>query len=557
MTTWRSYPRDTTLRVLLDAAEKHGDQLFVDVNGRSLTYGEFASEVHRLARGLAERGVQKGDTVATMLDNNAEALVAWFAINAVGAIQVPVNTALRGAFLQHVLDDSDARLVIAEGRYTKRLPRGLEVIRRGPAEAADEGLKVTPLDDVYADDDAPLGFEPSPSDLSVLYYTAGTTGPSKGCMVSHNFVCHLARESLKTTGRTAAEHQWTALPLFHMNAPVMTGLATMTIGGSATVEGRFSVSGFWSSIERSGASVVILLGSMAHLIATMDDNDAMERTRGQIRVVWALPFAPSDIEVWKRRFGVQLAGSPGYGQTETGYLVSTSLDDPGPPGASGRRNEFFDVIVVDDDDQEVPVGTPGEVVARPRTADIMFSGYWKRPEATVAAWRNLWYHTGDIGRFDEDGWFYFVDRKKDYLRRRGENISSVEMEAAICQHPDVEEAAVFAVPSEVTEDDVKVVVTLRPGSTLTEEELCRWTFDKVPYFAVPRYVEIRDELPKNEVGRVLKRELRDAPDARACWDREAVGIAVPRDADAQSADGIGGDGGERPVGRDAQESVDG
>ena len=398
--------------------------------------------------------------------------------------------------------------MISEGRYIKRFQRGIHIIRHGPGDAAGEdGLNVTALDDVYADDDTPLDVVASPGALSVLYYTAGTTGASKGCMVTHNFACHLAHESLKTTGRTPDEHQWTALPLFHMNAPVITGLATMSIGGTATIDGRFSVSRFWPSIERCGASVVTLLGSMAHLIANMDDDESMDRTRGQVRVVWAIPFPQADVELWKRRFGVKLAGSPGFGQTETGFLVSTSLDDPGPPGASGRRNEFFDVRIFDDSDQELPAGVAGEIVARPRAADIFFSGYWKRPEATTTAWRNLWYHTGDIGRFDEDGWFYFVDRKKDYLRRRGENISSVEMETAICQHPDIEEAAVFAVPSDVTEDDVKVVVTLRPGSTLTEEQLCRWTFDRVPYFAVPRYVEIRDQLPKSDVGRALKREI--------------------------------------------------
>jgi crotonobetaine/carnitine-CoA ligase len=531
---WGGLERSTTVRSLRDAAERQPDELLVEFPDRSLTYGGFLDEVHRLAHGLLDLGVHPGDRVATILDNNSDALLSWFAINTLGAIQVPVNTALKGAFLAHQLIDSDARLILCEARYLERIPRAspisARVLCRGvPDESMVEGLRVEKLAAAYTNDLSAIHVDVRPEQLTTLYYTAGTTGPAKGCMVSHNFVCHLARQSLITTGRRPEEHQWTPLPLFHMNAPVLTVLASILIGGSATVSERFSVSGFWPAIKESRPSIVMLLGSMVQLIADMEETEEIGEMRGQIRVAWAIPFPQTAAETWRQRFGVKLAGSPGFGQTETGFLVSAPLDVPAPPNASGRRNEFFDVMVVDDDGEELAPDASGEIVARPNGPELMFSGYWKRPEATAEAFHNLWYHTGDIGQFDADGWFYFVDRKKDYLRRRGENISSFEMERAICDHPDILEAAVFSVPSEISEDEVKVVAVLSPGSSLTEEELCRWTFERVPRFAVPRFIEFRPELPKSEVGRVFKHVLREEPDALECWDREAAGLAVPKD----------------------------
>jgi crotonobetaine/carnitine-CoA ligase len=204
------------------------------------------------------------------------------------------------------------------------------------------------------------------------------------------------------------------------------------------------------------------------------------------------------------------------------------LDQPAPPGSSGRRNDDFDVRIFDEHDNELPAGEAGEIVVRPKRPHVMFEGYWNRPEATAALTRNLWFHTGDIGKFDSDGFFYFVDRKKDYLRRRGENISSFEMETAFLAHPEISEVAVHAVLSDVTEDDVKVTAVLEPGSTLTEEQLCRWSVDRLPYFAVPRYIEFRQALPKNPVGRVLKYVLRDEGATAATWDREAAGITIDK-----------------------------
>jgi len=469
-----------------------------------------------------------------MLDNNPESVVCWFAINTLGAISVPFNTAFKGEYLRHQLVDSGADIIIVEPHYVDRLVAiasqlapSLTVLHRGDDLQLDPGpLRLELLRRYQTDERSPIDVAIRPGDLNALFYTAGTTGPSKGCMLSHNFVCTLARTGLEVQGRRPEEVIWTPLPMFHLNAATQTVLASALVGGRASVSPWFSVSRFWSEILRSDARVVSLLGSMVALVAQMPDNPEMEKAYGQLRVAWAAPFPAEAQQIWKQRFGVELAGCTGYGMSETGFIVSAPLTEQVPPGTSGRRNDNFDVMIVDDEDREVPVGEVGEVVVRPRAPHVLFEGYWGRPEASLATVRNLWFHTGDLGRFDERGWFTFVDRKNDYLRRRGENISSFEVEASLLQHRDVAEAAVYGVPSEIAEDDVKASVVLKSGSTLDEEALFRWATDRLPYFALPRYIEFCAQLPKNLVGRVLKQELRQRPAGEGAWDREAAGITV-------------------------------
>jgi len=215
-----------------------------------------------------------------------------------------------------------------------------------------------------------------------------------------------------------------------------------------------------------------------------------------------------------------------YGLSEAAPVTRSGPDIALRPGSSGKIvSEWFDLRIVDDDDIEVPVGGVGEVVIRPRAPHVMFDGYYRNPEATVEKYRNLWFHTGDLGRLDEDGYFYFVDRKDDYLRRRGENISSFEVEAAIVRHPDVIEAAVVGVDSQMLEQEVKAVVVVRPGAALDAEQIARFCIDAVPYFAVPRYIELLDDLPRTPSGKVEKHKLR-AQGTRSSWDREAAGIVL-------------------------------
>ncbi len=534
--TWYLGEQDTPIAALERAAKSHPDRVLLDFSGQLVTYGEVDMMSTRLAHELAALGVQAGQTVVTMLDNNLDAVLCWLAINKLCAVSVPINTALKGDFLRHQIADAGAAIVLCEADYIARiaavsaeLPEARLVLQRGRPESALCGtLTLAALDAHRGSDDTPFERKPQPSELACLIYTSGTTGPSKGCMVSHNYMVHLARQQLRAGPATADDVTITPLPLFHMNALCVGVVATILVGARVAIVPRFSVSNFWPEVERSGATIASILGSMGALLANAPDNEAALRCRGQIHTVRGNPFTEEVKTVWRERFGARQVGGNGYGLTEAAVVTSLPGGEYAAPGSSGRRIPEFDVRIVDEHDRELPAGQAGEIIVRPLKPDIMFMGYWRRPEDTLKLLRNLWLHTGDIGKFDEQGFFYFVDRKKDYLRRRGENISSFEMESAFARHPDLAEVAVHAVPSPKGEDDVKVTAILRPGATLTPEALFRWAVDSVPYYALPRYIEFRDTLPKNPQGRVLKYLLRDEGCTAATWDQEASGITVKK-----------------------------
>ncbi len=533
---WREAPAQTVTSIVRAGAEKFGAKTFLDFSGESHSYEETYQDVRRLAAGLWDLGVGKGQTVATVLDNSYDAVLAWFAINFLGAISVPVNTAYKGEFLRHQIADCGAEIVIAESAYIARLqdiseglPQVRCVVERGAGSdlSAVSGKKIVPLSACFGEAAAAPEIEIKPSDLCMLIYTAGTTGPSKGCMISHNYACNLARQGTRT--RQPEDIVWTALPLFHFNATAGATLGTALIGATLCIYPRFSLSKFWPEIERSKATVASLLGSMIPLIAQAPDTEISKRCYGQLRRVNGAPFPAELQEIWMKRFGVkERPGSSAYGLTESSLLTSLAPGVPAKPGSSGMRNDDFDVRIFDENDNEVAPNVAGEIVCRPRKPHVMFEGYWGRPADSYKLMRNMWFHTGDIGKFDEEGYFYFVDRKKDYLRRRGENISSFEMETAFRAHPGIEDVAVHAVFSDVGEDDVKVTAVLKAGATLSEEELCVWAVDRVPYFAVPRYIEFRIELPRNPVGRVLKYQLRDEGCTASTWDREKSSLKFER-----------------------------
>jgi crotonobetaine/carnitine-CoA ligase len=278
----------------------------------------------------------------------------------------------------------------------------------------------------------------------------------------------------------------------------------------------------------------MILSSMLNFVADGPDSDAAKRCHGQIRTIMGVPFSGPLQEKWRARFGVKNAGAVGYGMTEACSITLRDMEGNAPLGSSGHRFEDFEVEIVDDEDRVLPEGSVGEVVLRPRRPNVMFSGYWRRPEATVEVNRNLWFHTGDVGRFENDGFFYFVDRKKDYLRRGGENISSYEMEVALRAHPDIEDVAVHAVRSDA-EDEVKVTAILRADAGLTHYQLCLWSIERLPDFAVPRYIEFRADFPRNGVGRVLKYELRTQGVTETTWDRQSSDLARRRRPAAEAA----------------------
>jgi crotonobetaine/carnitine-CoA ligase len=534
--SWSLGQQDTVIAALERAVSKHPNRVLLDFSGEFHTYGDVDRQSTRLAHALAALGVQPGHTVVTMLDNNVDAVLCWFAINKLCAVSVPINTALKGEFLRHQIADAGAALVVCEAAYVERiaavsdgLPDVKLVLTRGePGDGRCGTLPLASLKGHRGHDDSAFERKPNPWELACLIYTSGTTGPSKGCMISYNYMCNLARLQLRAGPANEHDVTITPLPLFHMNAMCVGVLASILVGARVAFVPRFSVSNFWPEVERSGATIASILGSMGAMLANAPDTEAGQRCKGQIHTVRGNPFTEEVKAIWRERFGAKQVGGNGYGLTEAAVITSLAGGEYAAPGSSGTRIPDFDVRIVDDLDREVPAGTSGEIVVRPLRPDIMFMGYWRRPEDTLKIMRNLWLHTGDIGKFDEQGFFYFVDRKKDYLRRRGENISSFEMEAAFARHPALAEVAVHAVPSDKGEDDVKVTAMLRPDMALSPEDLFRWAIDAVPYYALPRYIEFRDSLPKNPQGRVLKYELRDEGCTPTTWDQETSGIQVKK-----------------------------
>ncbi|BAN48546.1 AMP-binding protein [Metapseudomonas resinovorans] len=533
---WSTEQVDTINAVLQRSTEKYGERKFLDFLGETYSFADLNRTACRLANGLRALGVSKGQTVVTILDNSADAVCIWFAINKLGAISVPVNTALKGEFLRHQVSDADSVLVIAESDYAERvasiaskLPKLETLVYRGAVPDLVFDKQLLSWTSLLSDDSSEPGVDVQPGDLAMLIYTGGTTGPSKGCMISHNYACSLARQMLVITNRQEDTITWSPLPLFHFNAVATTVLSNMMVGAQVALYTRFSVSNFWPEIERTGANDVQLLASMMPMLAGAPENDSMKRCFGQLKAVWGAPFPVPVQQQWKERFGVTHTICGGFGLSECSLPTILPFGTPMRPNSSGKRNtEYFDVRIVDDNDVELPPNTPGEIIVRPRKPHVMFEGYWKRPEDTLKVMRNMWFHTGDIGMFDEDDYFYFLDRKKDYLRRRGENISSFEVESAFLQHQAVDEVAAHAVLSDLGEDELKVTITLKPDAVLNEVDLCHWAADQMPYYAVPRYIEFRSALPKSPLGRVYKFQLRDEGVTAGTWDREKAGFKLQK-----------------------------
>ncbi len=537
----RTSPETTVLDALAGRLAEDPDGRYLDFDGVALTAREVDRAANRIAHGLAGLGVGRGDRVATLIENSPEQVISFFAALKLGAVQVPINTAYKGEFLRHVLTDSGARVMVVQGDFASRvadiatgegaaaLPELQAVVVAGATDAVITAVPAVDWDALHADgsEDPPeAAAAVGPSDLACFIYTAGTTGPSKGCMLPQHYIVALAEQIARAWQRRPGDVVLTPLPLFHFNAISVCVVGTLISGGSAAIVRKFSVSRFWTEVKRTDATMLSMLGSLAILVANAED--VPEQVGHRLRLCAAAPMPPDTDRIWRERFGCATF-SGGYGLTEASLISMLPAGETNKVGAAGKPNdEEFEVRLVDDEDREVAVGEIGEIVCRPTGPNLMFAGYWRRAEATVEVLRNLWFHTGDLGRLDEDGFLYFVDRKKDYLRRRGENISSFEMERTFIAHEAIKDVAVHAVASDQGEDDVKVTAVLQEGATVTEEELCRWSVDQVPYFAVPRYIEFRTDLPRNPVGRVLKYELRDDGVTDATWDREAAGFTFDR-----------------------------
>ena len=533
----RVIDRDLVLpNMLARLAERTPDDLaLVGVEGPTETWRELHERNLRWAAGLQRLGLEQGQTIVTMLPNSFEAYHVWLGTAWLRAVEVPANNMYRGHMLQYIVNNSEAEILVISQRFVDRLEMvagDLERLKTVVVPDAEGDLPDLPFQIVRGDDllgdvgpaDGLAG--PDHWDIGAMLYTSGTTGPSKGVLVPWGELFQ-APLTVPDGFLEPGDAYYTMYPAFHLSGKVALYNAAHT-EARLVVRESFSLTEFWNDIRNNGVRSAGLLGPLAGMLMMMPPSD--DDADNPLDQCVMGPIIPN-VEEFKTRFGVRRIAT-GYGMTEIGFPIVSPWDPPNPRTCGRRRDGFpgYEVKIVDENDYEVPVGTVGELVVRSRDPWSMNLGYWRMPEKTAESWRNGWFHTGDGFMEDEEGWLYFVDRMKDALRRRGENISSFEVEAGILQHPAVAEVAVIGVPSDVGEDEVKAVIVCHAGQALDPAELISFLVPRMPRFMIPRYVEVVDALPKTDATfRVRKVELRESGVGAGTWDREAAGVVLPKD----------------------------
>ena len=521
-----------SVRDLLEhSASKYRSKTYVLFKGRAISFSEMNSEADRAARAFMAQGLKKGDRAAVMLANRPEYLSLWFGLNKFGASMVPINPDFTAYEAEYLINHSESKiLVIDRVRYplVEQLRHncpGLESVILLDAEAEEEGI--LPFEDFTAssEDDSNPATVRSDDEAAVLY-TSGTTGRPKGCVVDQFYYLHIGRQYIERHRIDENDRILTPLPLFHMNAQSLTCIGGLLSGASIVLLDRFHPSTWWGEIRENKATFFHYLGVIPAILFGMPptEEDYLPET-----VYGIGAGVPRDIhEPFEKRFNVQLLEL--YGSTEAaggGVFMTgrTAKDRKMGTSSFGTPLPGVETVIVDDQDREVPYGQTGELLTRSSNPNDpqkgYMKGYLKDPDATAHVWRNGWFHTGDFCKRDEEGCYYFVDRKKDIIRRSGENISASEVETVVRAHPKVTDAAAIAVPDEKRVEEVKVYVVKASGETITPEEIVRWCEERLAYFKIPRYIEFRDTLPKTSTQKVKKNELKGEKDDHTlgAWDR--------------------------------------
>lgn len=516
--------------LLARAARERPDDVLFTFERREHTVGEVDARVDALARNLREAGVGPGTRVALLMATSPEYLYGWLALARLGAVEVPINTAYRGDLLRYQLEKARVSLAVAD---RGPLLDAIDAVR-GEVPTLGEVFDFPgTYSDLLTDRAEPAGGAgtdvPGPGDIACVLYTSGTTGPSKGVLLSHHQQVAFGHFFAEITGLGPEDVLLNYSPFFHISGKFAT-LGCLLTGARMVLRSRLSIDRFWDEAREFGITAFVAIGGVCHMLhgrAPRDDD-----ADNPVRVVYAVP-APAEIyHDFEKRFGLKIVEA--YGSTETNLVVNSSLDES-LPGACGRANPIFDVRIVDEDGDDVPDGVSGEIVVGCPDPLLLSAGYDGMPEATATAWRGGRFHTGDRAVRDETGAVWFKDRIKDSIRRRGENISSYEVERLVNSHPAVAESAAVGAPSELGEEEVRVVVVLRDGATVTAEELFLHYADSMPYHMVPRFIDIVDELPRTPTDKVEKYKLRTAGVGARTWDSASAGWRMTRTGPTRTA----------------------
>jgi crotonobetaine/carnitine-CoA ligase len=523
--SWESYGK-----ILEDKAAMNAGRVAVITAQEQITYAQLNERVNRVGNALQAMGITKNDTICVMLPNVPEFLYTWWGNAKLGGITVPLNTALKGEGLAYIINHCDAETMILSHRYIAALdeirgslsqlkriivlgPEGQRAANL-PAGAMDFGELLTapatsPMQEVWSDD------------IDSIMYTSGTTGLPKGVIHRHAR-CYGGFVLPIMTGYTEQDVVYNTLPLFHIGGQNMVWMALVSDTTVALAE-RFSARRFWQDVRAYSATFTLFLGAMIPILHKQPPRP--DDHANSLRVALSAAAPRTIWEEFERRFDVKIIEL--YSQTEGGFLLNANARTAGKVGAMGKPSAGFEMKVVDEQDRELPPGAVGELIYRPAAGSAL-TEYYKNPEATAEKTRGGWIRSGDLAYQDDDGYFFFVDRKNDFMRRRGENISSFEVEKIINGHPQVLESAAYAVPSELGEDEVMVAVVLQPGAELDPLDLMQYCEAHIAYFMIPRYIRIVDAFPKTATERTMKYQLKSQGVTLDTWDREAAGYTLRR-----------------------------
>ena len=520
--------------ILAEKARTEGNRPYMTVEDRTYSFAETDELSRKLARGLRQLGVRKQEPVAMLLPNSAEFVLTWYACCLVGAIMVPINSSYCGIMLDYILKDSGTRGLIVHRRLLPQLQSvphetlaklDWVAVVGGPKDLSDiDGPgRTLSYDDLLIEGpdnpEVPCTF----FDVQSVMYTSGTTGPSKGVVIPNGHFFSSTCTFLRALGLNRDDTLFTPLPLFHGMASRLGVLPALMVGAHVVIAEKFSASQFWKQVVECGATVAHTMFTIPPILKAQPPSkwDEAHKLR-------AMYNASSDPD-FEARFKVRIVEA--YGLTETGLTIYTPWPER-REGSCGKAHEDWDIEIVDDSGLPVATGETGELVCRPKLPSIMMQGYLNKPDETLRTMQNLWFHCGDYARRDADGYFYFSGRKKERIRRRGENISGFEIERIISLHPDIAEVAAVAFPAEAGEDDIRCVIIQRKGARLAAAELMDWLQPRMPYFMLPRYIEFVDDLPRTPSAKVEKYKLVETGLSSTAWDRETAGYRIERKSSA-------------------------